>query len=230
MVSGNELTVIAGLNTLRANQKLKTQQQALLVAREKAQTALYERVHRLNLPPATTLTLSDSEEYVNHSFSGREASIEAAFAQRSEIIALGSRIDAARRDLPSARGKRLPSVNISGSWNEQGNLPDNLIATYHYEGGLSIPIFTGGRIRSQIAISSLQIDQLKQQEQELRNRIAQDVKTAAARLEAALQEVNVADDGLKLAQEEVVQARDRFEAGFRQHRGRDCAGHACPRL
>ena len=203
----------AGLDTLRANQKLKTQQQALLVAHEEAQTALYELVHLLNLSPATTLSLSDSEEYVNHSFPGQEATIEAAYAQRPEMIALRGRVEAAKRDLASARGERLPSISLSGTWNEQGNRPDNLIPTYQYQAGLSIPLFTGGRIRSEVTSSTLRIDQLKQEEQELRNRIAQDVKTAAARLEAALQEIKVADDGLNLAQEEVTQARDRFEAG-----------------
>jgi outer membrane protein TolC len=202
-----------GLDTLRANQKLKTEQQALLVAREEAQTALYELVHLLNLPPATTLTLSDSEEYVNHSFARQEATIEAAYAQRPEMIALRGRVEAAKRDLASARGERLPSISLSGTWNEQGNRPDNLIPTYQYQAGLSIPLFTGGRIRSEVTSSTLRIDQLKQEEQELRNRIAQDVKTATARLDAALQEVKVADDGLNLAKEEVTQARDRFEAG-----------------
>ena len=202
-----------GLDTLRANQKLKTEQQALLVAREEAQTALYELVHLLNLPPATTLTLSDSEEYVNHSFARQEATIEAAYAQRPEMIALRCRVEAAKRDLASARGERLPSISLSGTWNEQGNRPDNLIPTYQYQAGLSIPLFAGGRIRSEVTSSTLRIDQLKQEEQELRNRIAQDVKTATARLDAALQEVKVADDGLNLAKEEVTQARDRFEAG-----------------
>ena len=202
-----------GLDTLRANQKLKRQQQALIVAREEAQTALYELVRLLNLPPSTTLTLSDSEEYVNHSFPEQEATIEAAYAQRPEMIALRCRVEAAKRDLASARGERLPSISLSGTWNEQGNRPDNLIPTYQYQAGLSIPLFTGGRIRSEVTSSTLRIDQLKQEEQELRNRIAQDVKTATARLDAALQEVKVADDGLNLAKEEVTQARDRFEAG-----------------
>jgi len=202
-----------GLDTLRANQKLKRQQQALIVAREEAQTALYELVRLLNLPASTTLTLSDSEEYVNHSFPGQEATIEAAYAQRPEMIALRCRVEAAKRDLASARGERLPSISLSGTWNEQGNRPDNLIPTYQYQAGLSIPLFTGGRIRPEVTSSTLRIDQLKQEEQELRNRIAQDVKTATARLDAALQEVKVADDGLNLAKEEVTQARDRFEAG-----------------
>lgn len=203
----------AGLDTLRANQKLKTQQQALLVAREEAQTGLYELVHLLNLSPATTLILSDSEEYLNHAFPGQEATIDAACAQRPEMIALRDRLEAAKRDLASAHGERLPSVSVSGAWNEQGNRFDNLIPTYHYEAGLSVPLFTGGRIRSEVASSTLQIDRLKQQEQELRNQIAKDVKTAEARLEAALQEIKVAEDGLNLAQQEVTQARDRFEAG-----------------
>ena len=202
-----------GLDTLRANQKLKRQQQALIVAREEAQTALYELVRLLNLPASTTLTLSDSEEYVNPSFPEQEATIEAAYAQRPEMIALRCRVEAAKRDFASARGERLPSISLSGTWNEQGNRPDNLIPTYQYQAGLSIPLFTGGRIRSEVTSSTLRIDQLKQEEQELRNRIAQDVKTATARLDAALQEVKVADDGLNLAKEEVTQARDRFEAG-----------------
>jgi outer membrane protein TolC len=40
-----------------------------------------------------------------------------------------------------------------------------------------------------------------------------DVKTAAAELASALNEVNVANQGVSLAQEEVQQARDRFSAG-----------------
>jgi outer membrane protein TolC len=39
------------------------------------------------------------------------------------------------------------------------------------------------------------------------------VKTATARLQAALKEVDVADSGLQLAQQEVSQAQDRFQAG-----------------
>jgi outer membrane protein TolC len=46
----------------------------------------------------------------------------------------------------------------------------------------------------------------------LKNKIALEVKTTP-RLEAALKEVEVADAGLTLAQEEVTQAQDRFQAG-----------------
>ena len=57
------------------------------------------------------------------------------------------------------------------------------------------------------------IRQLQQQETELRNRIALEVKNAIAQVESARNEVTVANAGIQLATEEVTQARDRFQAG-----------------
>ena len=59
----------------------------------------------------------------------------------------------------------------------------------------------------------LEVKKLEQQRQEQANQIALDVKTAAAQLESARNEVQVANLGVQLAQEEVIQARDRFQAG-----------------
>jgi len=57
------------------------------------------------------------------------------------------------------------------------------------------------------------LKKLAQQQEELRNRIALEVKTALAELESAKSEVEVANLGIDLAQQEVTQARDRFQAG-----------------
>jgi len=203
-----------GLDTLRAKQKFKVQQQALIVTREEADTSLFSLVRILNLPPSTTLTLADAGEFRNRPLEPIETTtIEAAYANRPEMIDLNERLKAASRQLASARGERLPSLSIEGAWYEQGNRPDNAIPVYQYAASLSIPIFTGGRIRSDIATSSLQIDRLKREQEGLKNKIALEVKTATAKLEAALNEVDVADAGLQLAQEEVTQAQDRFQAG-----------------
>ena len=52
-----------------------------------------------------------------------------------------------------------------------------------------------------------------QQEQEQRNQIALQVRTAIAQMAAARNEVDVANQAVGLANEEVTQARDRFQAG-----------------
>src|SRR5258708_8423672 len=76
-----------------------------------------------------------------------------------------------------------------------------------------MPLFTGGRIHSEIVKADLQLRTLEEQKTDLRNSIALDVKTALLNLESARNEVQVANLGVQLAQEEVDQARARFKAG-----------------
>jgi outer membrane protein TolC len=76
-----------------------------------------------------------------------------------------------------------------------------------------MPLFTGGRIRAEIARANLEIQRIKQQQADLRNSIALDVKTSLINLGSSRNEVQVANLGVQLSKEEVDQARDRFKAG-----------------
>jgi outer membrane protein len=76
-----------------------------------------------------------------------------------------------------------------------------------------MPLFTGGRIHAEIVRADLDIQKLRQQQADLRNQIALDVKTALISLDSARNEVQVANLGVQLSKEEVDQARDRFKAG-----------------
>jgi outer membrane protein TolC len=88
-----------------------------------------------------------------------------------------------------------------------------VIPAYNYEASFEVPLFTGGRIKAQTAIADIEVKKLARQEEEVRNRIALEVKTAVEQLESAKSEVQVANLGVDLAQQEVTQARDRFQAG-----------------
>jgi outer membrane protein TolC len=91
--------------------------------------------------------------------------------------------------------------------------PSSVIPAYNLGFALEFPLFTGGRIGAETARADLEIRRVEQQTADTRSQIALEVKTAAAQLEAARSEVDVANQGVKLAAEEVTQARDRFEAG-----------------
>ena len=78
---------------------------------------------------------------------------------------------------------------------------------------LDFPLFTGGRTHAEIVKSDLQLRVLHEQEADLRNQIALDVKTALLNLKSARNQVEVSALGVQLAKEEVDQARDRFKAG-----------------
>ncbi len=139
--------------------------------------------------------------------------IERAYAARPELRQIRSEEQRAALDLKTAGDERLPKLSLSGAWWEQGLTPGSSIPVYQYEASLDFPLFTGGRIQAEQAKAEIGIRQFQQQEQDLRNRIAMEVKNAVAHLHAARSEVDVARLGIDLARQEVEQARDRFQAG-----------------
>src|SRR5258706_1676643 len=113
----------------------------------------------------------------------------------------------------AASESRLPSLHFSGNWAQLGTEPSSVIPTYTYAGSVSMPLFTGGRIRAETVRADLDIQRLQQQQSDLRNSIALDVKTALINLDSPRSQVRVANLGVQLSKEEVDQARDRFNAG-----------------
>jgi outer membrane protein len=112
-----------------------------------------------------------------------------------------------------AADARLPNVRVDGDWAYLGTHPDNAVSTYSFTASVNMPIFTGGRIHAEVVRARLEIDRLVEQQDDLRNSIALDVKTALVNLTSARSEVEVANLGIQLSKEEVEQARDRFRAG-----------------
>jgi outer membrane protein len=205
--------VATGLDTLRANVELQNEQQGLIQAETAEKTALYGLARLLNVDPSRELELTDELSfYQTPPFEARQ-SIAQALENRPEIKAIDAqqmRLEAARSE---ARDQRLPSVQVEGSYLQQGLTPSTVIPTYTYELHVEMPIVTSGRIRAQEASANLDLARIAQQKLDLDDQIALEVKTAAAELESARHEVEVANQGLTLAQAEVQQARDRFQAG-----------------
>jgi outer membrane protein TolC len=112
-----------------------------------------------------------------------------------------------------AAESRYPSLSFEGYWSEQGLTPATAIPAYTYGLTLNVPLFTGGRIGAEQGKADLELRRIAQEQQEQRNQIALQVRTAIAQLAAAGHEVEVANQAVGLANEEVVQARDRFQAG-----------------
>ena len=202
-----------GIDTLRANVELQNEKQRLLEAETNRETSLYALSRLLNLDPRQTIELSDSLSYFDTPQPEVNGSIEQALSERQEWKALNDQIKAARAQKQQAWDSRLPALRADGDWAYQGTRLNNGIPTYNYELALSMPLFTGGRIRAETTRADLEIRRLQQQQDDLRNQIGLDVKTALINLKSAKNEVQVANLGVQLSKEEVDQARDRFRAG-----------------
>ncbi len=202
-----------GIDTLRANVELQNEKQRLLEAQADRETSLYGLSKLLNLDPRQQIELADSLSFFDTPQPEIEPSIEQALAQREEWKSLEAQIKAADYQKKASQSSRLPSLRFGGNWAYLGSSSTTGIPTYTYQAAVSMPLFTGGRIHSEIVRSGLEIRKLEQQKDDLRNQIALDVKTALISLNSARNEVQVANLGVQLSKEEVDQARDRFNAG-----------------
>ncbi len=202
-----------GIDTLRANVELQNEKQALIQAENDRDASLYILSRLLNLDPRQKIEPADSLSFFDTPQPEVEPSIDAALAARAEWKSIEQQVKAAQRQKQASQAERLPSLRFDGNWAYQGLSATTGIPVYTYQAGISMPLFTGGRIHAEIIKSDLQIKALEQQKADLRNSIALDVKTALLNLESARNEVQVANLGVQLAKEEVDQARDRFKAG-----------------
>ena len=202
-----------GIDTLRANVELQNENQRLLEAQASRDTTLFGLSRLLNLDPRQQLELADSLSFFDTPQPDVEASIEEGLSARPEWKSLQEQMHAAESQKKAAFASRLPSVHFSGNWAQLGTEPSSVIPTYTYSGTMSVPLFTGGRIRAENVRADLDIQKLQQQQSDLRNQIALDVKTALINLDSARNQVRVANLGVQLSKEEVDQARDRFNAG-----------------
>jgi outer membrane protein len=202
-----------GIDTLRANVELQNENQRLLEAQATRETSLFALSRLLNLDPRQQIELGDSLSFFDTPQPDVETSIEEGLAARPEWKSLQEQMRAAENQKKAAFASRLPSVHFSGNWAELGTEPSSVIPTYTYSGTVSVPLFTGGRIRAETVRADLDIQKLQQQQSDLRNQIALDVKTALINLDSARNQVKVANLGVQLSREEVDQARDRFNAG-----------------
>ena len=202
-----------GLDTLRANVTLQNEKQRLIVSRTQLETSLFGLSRLLNLDPRQRVELADSVSFFDTPPVNADQTLESAWSTRPEMRQILSEEQRAVLELTAASDQRLPRLSLTGYWAEQGLTPTTAFPVYQYQWGIDMPLFTGGRIKAERARAEITIRQLKQQEVDLRNRIALEVKTSIAELASARSEVDVANLGVQLARQSVEQSRDRFQAG-----------------
>jgi outer membrane protein len=201
------------IDTLRANVELQNETQRLIVARTHRDTSLYALARLLNIDPQAKTDLTDQVSFFSTPSYEAGQTLEQAYNARPEMKEMISRLRQARFQRQAAGAARWPKLATDGGWTLQGLTPNSMIPVYQFEATFQLPLFTGGRIAAEQTRADLEIHKLEQQETDLKNRIALEVKTALAQLESARHEVDVANLGVKLAQQEIEQARDRFSAG-----------------
>jgi outer membrane protein TolC len=122
-------------------------------------------------------------------------------------------LKSAQQELSAARGERYPVVAVNGDYGVQGARFSHSHGAFTVQGGVSVPLFTGGRIKGDITEAEASLTQRKAEAENLRGQIDYDVRTAFLNLQAAKEQVTVAHQNVDLANENLARSQERFAAG-----------------
>lgn len=198
----------------RARVQLQTEQQRQRSLQAEFDTQKLRLARMIGIPLAQQFTPSDTFPYSPADTLTQESAWQRAQANRRDLQAALLRIRAAQDALKAARAERLPSLEITGDFGAAGRTPSSKsTSVYSVFGTLTVPLYEGGRIHADVEQAGAALQLRRQQYEDLRGQVDQDIRQAFIDLDAAADQVNVAASNADLARETLGEARDRFSAG-----------------
>jgi outer membrane protein TolC len=202
-----------GIEITRARVQLANERQRRLAAENARRRAHLELLRAIGLRLDTPVELSDRLEYRPADAVTLEEARARALKARPDVRAQREREENARLAAGAVRYERLPSVAAFADYGSIGTGIGRAIPTRTYGVSLRVPIFDGGRREARRAESASLYRAERIRGGDLKEQIELEVRLARDSLESADEQVKVAEEGLQLAQDELAQARRRFDAG-----------------
>jgi outer membrane protein TolC len=203
------------LDVTRAQAQLASTRAGLINSRAARDRSLITLVRALNLPARTALVLRDSLGGMDTTAitTDEATATERALQNRPDLRAAQARIAAARQSVSAIRAERLPTISLIGDDGVNGLSVHHMLNTYEYGIEVSVPFFDGFRRSGRIQEQRGTVREAEVQQHEIEQQASADVSTAILDLHSASEQVDATREQLRLADQEVSQARERFRAG-----------------
>jgi len=205
--------VTAKIDGLRAAVELQARKQDLIVARNDLDKSKITLARVIGLPLDQKYELGDTLQFIPAPTMTEREAVHQAYQSRLDYRQAQAQVRAAESSERAAHFERLPSLSFNGNYGDIGISPGSSHGTFVAAGAIQFPIFEEGRIRGDIDQASAELKQSKDRLSDLQSRIDAEIRTAFLDINAAAEQVQVADAAVKLAQEELSEARERFTAG-----------------
>lgn len=136
-----------------------------------------------------------------------------ALRSRADLRSAEESVKAATFTLRAQKAQRMPVVSVSANYGGAGANIGNFNQVYSIAGSVSVPIFTGGRIHADIEQAQADLARREAEYEDLKGRVAYDVRVAWLDLSASDSSVKVAARNKSLAERALVQSQDRYANG-----------------
>jgi outer membrane protein TolC len=186
----------------------------LIAARNERDRARLDLLRTVGLPLTAPVALADSlgSPAVDGELTEASAIAEARQA-RPDLRAAIAAEETARRAVSAARAERLPTVGVFGDDGATSNSYSHLLNTYTYGVQISVPLFEGFRTQARVQEQHAVLRQAETRRRDLEAQVEADVRGAILDVASAREQVEASRERLRLAEQELQQARERFRAG-----------------
>ena len=202
-----------GIEVTRAKVQLANDQQQLLATRNARRAAHLRLLRAMNVRLDTDVELTDKLTYEPVDAMTLEQARKEALAARPDLRAQQERERTAELSASATRLERLPTVAAFADYGSIGTGLDNSLPTRTYGISVKVPLFDGARRDARRAEAASEYRSERVRTSDLKQQIELDVRLALDSLASAEDEVKVAREGLALSDNELAQARRRYDAG-----------------
>jgi outer membrane protein TolC len=201
------------IDSIRAQVERQSTEQRLTNAANQLEKDKLTLARIIGLAIDQEFEVSDPLAY--HPLSGitSETATAEALRSRADLRSAEASLQAATFTLRAQKAQRLPVVSLTADYGGGGANLGNLNQVYTIAGNISVPIYTGGRIHSDIEQAQADLARREAEYEDLKGRVAYDVRVAWLDLAASDSSANVAQRNRALAEKALLQSQDRYSNG-----------------
>lgn len=213
-VAQQQAGVAPAIDTLRAQVEYQSRQQQLISAANNYAKQKLSLARVIGLASGQEFELIDKAPYQAFPIPDLETSLQRAYSLRSDYKAARDRLIAAQLERSAATAGYFPTLDLSANYGQIGAVPGDVLPTYQVTGTLNVPIFQGGKVHGDVLKAEASLRQAQAQMADVRGQIDQDIRNALLDLKSSSDQVEVAQSSVNLAEQALIQSRDRFSAGI----------------
>jgi outer membrane protein TolC len=203
----------AGIDVLRSQVELRQQQQRLLAQRNQFEKDKLTLGRVIGLPPGQDFNISETAPFAPLGAMTQDQALQTAIQQRPDFKSYTARVHAAEEAVKAAHGERYPTADVTADYGDVGPTLGSSHGTFSFVASAKIKMFDGGRIAGDVIQAAAALKQRQDELADLGGQIEYQVRSAFLDIGSAADQVVVARDNLDLANQTLIQARDRFSAG-----------------
>jgi outer membrane protein TolC len=201
------------IDSIRAQVERQSAEQRLTNATNQLEKDKLTLARIIGLAIDQDFELSDSLVYRPLSGITRDTATAEALRSRADLRSAEASVQAATFTLRAQKAQRLPVISMTADYGGGGANIGNFNQVYTIAGNISVLIYTGGRIHADIEQAQADLARQEAEYEDLKGRVAYDVRVAWLDLSASDSSVRVADRNKALAEQALTQSKDRYTNG-----------------